>query len=132
MLRLILSIIAGLLISAILATVTDHIMHVTGVYPPYGQIYYDTDLFLLASAYRAIYAILGAYVTAVIARKKSRKAVLILGITGAALAIAGLIAMWGMGPAWYPVSLAVLAIPFTLLGEKLYLLGKTRKHAAAL
>jgi hypothetical protein len=132
MLRLILSIIAGLLISAILATVTDHIMHVTGVYPPYGQIYYDTDLFLLASAYRAIYAILGAYVTAVIARKKSRKAVLILGITGAVLAIAGLIAMWGMGPVWYPVSLAVLAIPFTLLGEKLYLLGKMRKHAAAL
>jgi hypothetical protein len=132
MLRLILSIIAGLLTSAILATATDHVMHVTGIYPPYGQIYYDTDLFLLASAYRAVFAILGAYITAAIAREKSHKAVVILGIIGMALSVTGLIAMWGVGPMWYPISLAVLAIPYTLLGEKLYLMSKRPKQAVAL
>jgi uncharacterized BrkB/YihY/UPF0761 family membrane protein len=99
--RLVLSIIAGLLITIILSSSVDHIFHTTGIYPPYGQPMFDTGLVLLAFIYRALFAILGAYVTATIAKEKAKKAVLIIGIIGSVLWLAGAIAFWNYIPAWY-------------------------------
>lgn len=120
MTRLILAIVAAILINGILATAIDHIFHSTGVYPPYGQAYFDTDLYLLALAYRFIITIFAAYITAMIAKSQAKKALWISGSLGAALWLVGTIAMYGMGPTWYGIVGAVTAIPLVLYGGKLY------------
>ena len=43
---------------------TDQVLRVLAVYPPWGQPMYDTDLLLLALAYRTVYAIAGSYIAA--------------------------------------------------------------------
>lgn len=48
--------------------------------------------------------------------------VMILGAVGVVLATAGVVATWnlGLGPRWYPISLAVLALPQCWVGGKVY------------
>jgi hypothetical protein len=47
---------------------------------------------------------------------------LILGVVGVVLAIAGIVATWnlGLGPRWYPISLAVLALPQCWVGGRIF------------
>ena len=118
--RIILAVLASVLINAILASAIDHVFHVTGVYPPYGQPYFDTGLYLLALGYRFIITIGAAYVTAMISKEQSQKALLISGILGTILWLVGTIAMREMGPLWYGIVGAVTTIPLVLLGGKLY------------
>lgn len=124
--RLILSIIAGLLTTIILSIVVDHLLHTKGIYPPYGEPMFDTGLVLLAFTYRALFAIAGAFITAIAAKEKANKAVLILGITGSVLWLAGAIAFWNFTPSWYNIAGVVLGIPFTLIAGKLYELRKQK------
>lgn len=51
------------------------------------------------------------------------------GVVGVVLGLIGVFATWnaGLGPRWYPVSLAVLARPQCWLGGKLY---ERRRHSA--
>ena len=118
--RLTLSIMVGLLTSIVLATVTDHIFHTTGIYPPYGEPFSGHGLALLAFTYRAWFAIFGAYITAMLAKDKAKKAVWILGGIGSVLWLVGAIMMWEYAPAWYNIGGALLGIPFALIGGKLY------------
>ncbi len=125
--RLIYAIIAAVLINFILAAAIDHIFHTTGVYPPYGVAYFDTNLYLLALSYRFVITIFAAYITAMIAREQAKKAIWITGTLGAILWLAGTIAMYGMGPAWYGIVGAVTAIPLALSGGRLYEMRMKRK-----
>ena len=118
--RLILSILAGFVVTAVLSTGTDHILHVTGVYPPYGQPMTGTGLLLLASAYRVVYQILGGYLIAMVAKEQAKKALWIVGVVGAILWIVGTVAMGEYSTAWYGILGAVLSIPTVLIGGKLY------------
>jgi hypothetical protein len=118
--RLILSILAGFLFTAILSTAIDHVFHITGVYPPYGEPMRDSGLLLIAFTYRAILAVAGSYLTASIAKEKAMKAVLILGTIGSLLWLAGAIAMWEFAAPWYNVLGVLTGVPFSLLGGKLY------------
>jgi len=120
MTRLILSILAGFATAAVLSIAADFAFHAAGIYPPPGQPFFDTGLVLLAFTYRAVFAILGAYVTALLARDQARKAVLILGIIGSVTWLVGAIVMWDYGPAWYNVGGVLTGIPFALIGGKLY------------
>ena len=63
-----------------------------------------------------------------IAKDKAKKAVWILGIIGAILWIVGTIVGQGLGPLWYGILGAVLSIPTTLTGGKLYELRVRRLH----
>lgn len=69
--RLVLAIVVAILINFILATAIDHLFHMTGVYPPYGEVYFDTDLYLLALGYRILITVFAAYITAMIAKEKA-------------------------------------------------------------
>ena len=51
---------------------------------------------------------------------------LVLGGIGVAVSTAGAIAMWNVGPHWYPIAVAVICLPSALLGASLQ-----RKRAAA-
>jgi len=118
--RLIFAILAAILINGILATAIDHVFHATGVYPPYGQAYFDTDLYLLALAYRFVITVFAAYVTAMIAKEQAKRALGISGVLGAILWVVGTLAMRERGPLWYGIVGAVTAIPLVLFGGKLY------------
>ena len=128
--RLIVSIVAGFFFTAISTTVVDHIFHVTKVYPPYGEPFKETGLLIMAFAYRALFAIIGGYITAKIAKKKARKAVLILGTIGTIAWLAGLIKFWDLAPAWYSTGGLILAIPYVFIG--LYIYKKSRDGNAVL
>jgi hypothetical protein len=118
--RLILSILAGFVITAILSLAVDHVFHMTNVYPPYGEAMLDTGLLLLAFSYRAVFNVFGAYVTASIARDKAMTAVWIMGIVGSLLWLAGALANWELAAPWYNILGVVTGIPFSLAGGKLY------------
>lgn len=118
--RLILSVVAGFLFTAIITSVVDHIFHVTNVYPRYGEPFLKTDLLIMAFAYRALFAITGAYITARIAKDKAKKAILILGVLGTLAWLAGLIQFWDLAPAWYNIGGLLLALPYASIGFNLY------------
>ena len=57
---------------------------------------------------------------AALAKDRAKQAVWTLGIIGTIAWVAGTIAMSRISPAWYGIVGAVLAIPTSLLGGKLY------------
>ncbi|MEO8151043.1 MAG: hypothetical protein ABI723_25645 [Bacteroidia bacterium] len=97
-------------------------MEKTGVFPSMesGEINFNNRLLLISSAYRAIYGILGGFITALTAQGKFMKAVIILGCIGTAISLTGLIVMWGKSTLWYPLSLVILSLPYTIIGGKIY------------
>ncbi len=121
MTRLILSILAGFIFTAVLSILVDHIFHITEVYPPYGEPMRDHGLLLLAFSYRTIFGIAGAYLTATIAREQAMKAVVIMGVIGSLAWLAGAIAMWDFAYPWYNILGVLTGVPVAVLGAKLYL-----------
>ena len=115
------AIVAGIGFVIIVTTIVDLILHVAGVYPPMDQPM-GNALAVLASSYRLVISIAGAYLTARIAPDRPLWHAMMLGYAGVVLGLIGLIATWnlGLGPRWYPVSLVLLAIPQCWSGGKLY------------
>jgi surface polysaccharide O-acyltransferase-like enzyme len=125
LLRSIGAIVAGFLVIVVLSVATDIVMHATGIYPPWFQ-YMPDSLFLLATAYRAIYSVLGSYVTARLAPDRPMRHALILGVIGVVLSTVGAIGTWNqgreLGPKWYPLTLVVISLPLAWLGGKMRLM----------
>ena len=115
------AVIAGALVVIVVTTIVDVVLHISGFYPPMGQAISDTQA-IVATAYRAVFGILGGWVTARIAPDRPMKHALALGYVGVALGLIGLAVTWnkGFGPRWYPIALVVLAIPEALIGAKIY------------
>jgi len=113
------AVLAGLLVVVLLDVGIDVVMHQTGIYPPWFQPM-RTSLWLLAIAYRTCDGILGGYVVGWLAPDRPVKHALVLGLIGLGLSTLGAVATWGkgpeFGPRWYPVALAVLAVPNALIG----------------
>jgi hypothetical protein len=110
---------AGVLFIVIASTLVDQIFHATGVYP---DNHLTDGLAVLSSSYRLLIGIAGAYLTAKLAPNRPLRHALILGYVGTVLGLIGVVTTWnlGLGPRWYPISLAVLAIPQCWLGGWLY------------
>ncbi len=119
--RSIWAIVAGVLFIIIVTTIVDIVLHVLNVFPPLGEPI-DDKLSLLATSYRVVIGIAGAWLTARLAPQRPMKHAIILGIVGTLLGLAGVAATWnrGLGPRWYPIALAVLAIPQCWAGAKIY------------
>lgn len=116
----------GFLVVFVLSLGTDQVLHVLNVYPPWGQPMFDTGLYILALSYRTVFTVIGGYVTAKLAPHSAMRHVWTLGMIGFVVAIVGAIATIPMklGPAWYPIVLAIIGLPCVWLGGVLYL----RKH----
>jgi hypothetical protein len=112
----------GFITVFVLSLGTDHVLHVLKVYPPWGQPMYDTGLYLLALTYRSVYTVAGGFVTARFAPHSPMRHVWVLAIVGFVVAIVGAIATIPMrlGPAWYPIALALTGPLFVWLGGVLY------------
>src|SRR5262249_43518138 len=98
--------------------------HATGIFPPWFQPMSDS-LFVVATAYRIVYSVLGCYLAARLAPSRPMLHALILGAIGVVLSAAGLAATWNkgpeFGPRWYPITLVVLALPLAWVGGQLRL-----------
>src|SRR5262245_2658554 len=119
--RSIWAIVAGVLFIIAVTTLVDIVLHLAKVFPPIAQPI-DHSLALLATSYRIVISICGAWLTARLAPNRPMKHALILGLVGLVLGFVGLVATWnlGLGPRWYPVALAVLAIPQCWIGGRIY------------
>jgi hypothetical protein len=115
------AVIAGLLVILGVTTVVDILLHIVGVYPPMDQPI-DNALAVLATAYRVVISVGGAWLTARLAPHQPMKHALLLGAIGTVLGLVGVVATWnlGLGPRWYPISLAILAVPQCWVGGKIY------------
>jgi hypothetical protein len=112
---------AGVIFIVVVSTLADAVLHVVGVYPAWDQPI-DDKLSLLATSYRFAISVAGAWLTARLAPFQPMKHVLILGVVGTIMGTIGVLATWnmGMGPRWYPIALAVLALPQCWLGGRIY------------
>jgi len=115
------AVVAGVLVIIGVTTLVDVALHVAGVFPSMDQPI-DDALALLATSYRIVISIGGAWLTARLAPHKPMKHALILGYVGAVLGLVGVVATWnlGLGPRWYPIALVVLAIPQCWVGGKIH------------
>ena len=123
--RSILAVLAGMVVGIAITLGTDQILHLVGVFPPWGasKVGFDVPL-LLATAYRTVYGVLGSYIMARLAPDRPMTHALVGGFLGLVVSIAGAAATWNKGPAfgphWYPLALIVLAMPQAWAGGKLY------------
>jgi multisubunit Na+/H+ antiporter MnhB subunit len=125
---------AGFLVVFVLSTVTDVVMHATGIFPPWFQPM-DASLWMLAIAYRVIYTVFGGYVAARLAPDRPMRHALILGFIGLAVALAGALATMGrgpeFGPSWFAFGLVLTALPSCWLGGVLHRYMHPGRQAAS-
>ena len=118
-LKSILAVLVGFLVVVVLSVVTDAILEAAKVFPSApDQGLFVTWMLLLAFGYRTIYNVLGGYVTAAIAPANPIRHTIILGVIGTLGGIAGVIYGWDLSDHWYPIALAVEAVPTCWLGGK--------------
>jgi hypothetical protein len=121
---------AGVLFIIVVTTLVDIVLHQVGVYPS-GKVPLSDSLAVLATAYRIVISVAGAWLTARLAPRKPMKHALILGGVGVLLGLIGLAATWNanLGPRWYPIALVVLAIPQCWLGGRIFEMQAARRGA---
>jgi len=121
------AVVAGLLFTILITTLVDIAMYSAEVFthPPLT----DRQA-LLATAYRIVVSIFGAWLTARLAPQKPMKHALILGAIGTVLGLIGAIVTWNLnvGPHWYAIAVAALALPQCWLGGWLYEMTSGRRE----
>ncbi len=115
--RSVLAVIAGIVVGAALSLGADEILHLTRVYPPWGERMSDA-LFGVATAYRIVFSVVGSYVMARLAPYRPMLHAMIGGAIGLAVSVAGAAVTWNrdIGPHWYPVAIAAIALPCAWVG----------------
>jgi hypothetical protein len=76
-----------------------------------------------ALGYRTAYGVVGGYIAARLAPHSPMRHALVLGVIGFVLSAAGAfvaITKHDLGPAWYPIALALISIPTAWLGGFLH------------
>ena len=119
--RSVLAVLAGVIVIIVVTILVDEVMHVTGVLPPADQPLNDRQS-IIATLYRIVISVGGAWLTARLAPDKPMKHAMFLGFVGTVLGLVGVVATWNLGlsPRWYPIALAVLAVPQCWIGGKLF------------
>lgn len=115
------AVLAGMIFIIVTHAGTDFVLESLGIFTPPSQGFHTTWMVVTATIYRSIYTVAGGYITAALAPSPQMRYVLILGIIGLALGTLGAIVTIPMGiaPAWFPIALALLALPCVWLGGKL-------------
>jgi hypothetical protein len=90
------AVVAGVLAIIIVTTIVDIVLHAIHVYPPMDQPM-NNALALLATTYRVVISVAGAYLTARLAPDRPLRHAMILGFVGVVLGLAGAVATWNMG-----------------------------------
>jgi hypothetical protein len=111
----------SILVVVVGSTAVDAVLHLLHFYPPLKEPITDAQA-AVATAYRLLISVWAAYLCAAWAPRRPMKHAVILGLIGTVMGSLAAAATWGqkLGPAWYPVALAVLAFPQSWAGGKLY------------
>ena len=113
------AILAAIATGAVLSIATDKILEKTGVLKREPFNANPAWLIMFVVLYRTIYNVAGSYLLARLAPYNPMKHVIVLGIIGVVVGIAGTIVMWHIPPHWYPITLVILTLPAAWLGGKL-------------
>ncbi len=115
------SVLAGMVFIVFTHAGTDFVLERLGIFTAPDQGFHTTWMVVTATIYRSIYTIAGGYITAALAPNPPMLYVMILGIIGTVAGITAAIVTIPMeiAPTWYPIALAVLALPCLWLGGKL-------------
>lgn len=130
--RSILAVLAGIVVGIVFSTGTDLGLHAIGLAPSVKE-RWPNHLLVLATLYRSIYGVLGSYVIARLAPRWPMGHSLVAGALGLVLSSLGAAAAWSTTPGqhWYPVVLALTALPTAWMGAKLWLMQLHSQAAAA-
>ncbi|WP_304219054.1 hypothetical protein [Phenylobacterium aquaticum] len=112
------AVVGGLAAVVGLSTGTDAALQAVGVFPSGGKTM-GQGLFALAFGYRALFGVAGGWIAARLAQARPVAHAVVLGGIGLALSLMGVAVSLGhpeMGPGWYPIALAVTALPLSWLG----------------
>lgn len=114
--RSIWAIFAGFLLNFALSTGLDVVLHLTKVYPPWGEIM-SNGLFALALSYRLLFGVVSNVVIYRLAPWRPMKHVWIAAGIGSVISLGGVYmsVAKGLGPAWYPLALALSVVPLALV-----------------
>ena len=114
------AIVAGFLAVVVLSIGTDVVLHKLGIFPPLGERMADR-LFVWATMYRTIFAIIGSYITARLAPSRPMWHAMLGAIIGMIIGTVGAVVTWNkdLGPHWYPLALIVTGIPCAWIGTKI-------------
>ncbi|HEU5232480.1 MAG TPA: hypothetical protein VFU50_06445 [Terriglobales bacterium] len=116
------AVVAGIVVGAALSILTDVLLRSAGFFPALGVRVADS-LLALATAYRTVYSVLAAYVTARLAPRRPMFHALVGAAIGIVVATIGAIVTWNAGPQygphWYPIALIVLALPTAWAGGRI-------------
>lgn len=118
------AVLAGFVLIAFLAFVTDTVLQRVGILPVTGAKRFEYWDSLLALSYHLAYTLLGGYVAARLAPHHPMAHALALGALEVVFSAAGLIAITtgDLAPAWYGWALIVCALPVSWMGGKLFIL----------
>lgn len=130
--RSILAVLTGIVVGIVLSVATDFGLYAIGFAPSLKQ-RWPNHLLVLATVYRFIYGILGSYVIARLAPNRPMGHSLLAGVFGLVMSSLGAAAAWGttVGQHWYPVLLALTALPTAWIGAKLCLIQSHSQTAVA-
>jgi hypothetical protein len=112
------AVLAGLAFIVVSHTGTDAALEALGVLPR-DNLYVGTELILLVIAYRAVFSLIGCYITARLAPYRPMTHALVLGGIGVVASAVGAVVAADLGPAWYAWTLVAIALPIAWLGGKL-------------
>lgn len=118
-LKSIVAILAGIMTIVLLSTGTDILLETLGIFPAPEKGLSIPWMLMLALIYRCVYAVVGGYITAVLAPSHGTRHAIILGVIGIIVSLIGVIVAWDLSPHWYPIALAITALPCTWFGGKL-------------
>ena len=127
-LRSIGAVIGGFFVLAVLSTAMDRVLEMT-ILPGLAHADASTGVWIVITAYRAVFSIFGCYLAARWAPARPMAHALVLGVIGVILSSLGAYVMWGVGTHWYPIALIVIALPCAYLGGWLH--ERSRGSAAA-
>jgi hypothetical protein len=130
--RSIIAIGGGFLVTAIASVATDAVMHGLGIFPePPATM--SNSLFALAAAYRALFTVAGGFTAAQLAPDRPMRHAWILACIGLAAGLASVVGYFvagqaAVGPAWYAISIPIEAIPCIWIGGRLALIGRAKSE----
>ncbi len=115
------AILAGFIFIGVTHNGTDFILESLGVFTPPTVRFDTTWMVITATIYRNLFMIAAGYLTAMIAPAPKMRYVIILGVIGTLMGVAGIVAntILDLGAVWYPYVLVLLGFPCLYLGAKL-------------
>ena len=127
-LRSIGAVLVGLVAVVVLSEGTDFVLRAQGFFPPLdaGMTGMTDEKLAIAAVYRTVAGVIGGFVAAALAPARPGPHAVVLGLIGLVLGTTGAVVMWDIGHNWYPILLAVVALPASWFGGWLYEMRGTR------